>query len=117
MRAKFARRSSAIHAKSSLPAKKEQLEFVWGLSPESQGQNLAVTVLCVPNSPYLRNHIWENSLYSKLSGDKVYFTSPFLSVMVKHSCSKLHCRELSIETLFLSIVAACPGFNKGTVTG
>jgi len=33
-----------------LRARREQLKSVYGLSPESQGQNLALTVSCVPSS-------------------------------------------------------------------
>jgi len=42
--------SHVVNANDRFRAKREQLETFYGLLPESQGQNLALTVLCVPCS-------------------------------------------------------------------
>ena len=80
-------------------AKSEHLKSFKGLSPESQGQNLASTVLYVPHSrdsglTRTSHLIGKEFHFKKLYRNEVYYTARSLSEIVKHSCSKLHCQKV-----------------------
>ena len=49
-----------------------------------------------PARPCSRRHSCEQAFKLKLSGDEVYYTACSLLVVLKNSCSKLHCQKVLI---------------------
>jgi len=73
----------ALGPGSSAPfqAKREQLKKLYGLLPESQGQNLALTVLYVPHSLDSGHSRWINSSKDLRVSNSVWYILFVLEVL------------------------------------